>query len=83
MRTTRNNPQYYHLLAQAHSKLNNPQASYMARAEYYALEDDLHSAVRELTRAQEQNKNNAYLQAKIGARLKVLQAQLELREELE
>ncbi len=83
VRTIRNNPQYYHLLAQAQSKLNNPQGSYMARAEYYALEDDLHSAVRELKRAQAENKKSAYLQAKIAARLKVLEEQLELRDELQ
>ncbi len=71
------NPQYYHYLAQAQSKLKNPQASHMARAEYYALQDDLHSAVRELKRAQSYNKDNAYLQAKISARLKKLEAELE------
>jgi predicted Zn-dependent protease len=69
--------QYYHFLAQAQSKLNNPQASHMARAEYYALYDDLHSAVRELTRAQSYDKDNAYQQAKISARLKKFEADLE------
>lgn len=69
-------PQYYYLLAQTENKLNHPQASHMAHAEYYAMQNDLHSAVRELKRAQQYNKNNAYQQAKISARLKELEAEL-------
>lgn len=80
LRKTQDNPHLYNLLAKTQSELNNPQASYIARAEYYALQDDLHSAVRELKRAQAENKDNAYQQAKIAARLAELEADLELRE---
>jgi predicted Zn-dependent protease len=80
IRYTPKHPLYYHYLAQAQSELGNPQASHMARAEYYAMYDDLHSAVRELKRAQTYNKNNDYNQAKISAKLKKLEAELEYLE---
>jgi predicted Zn-dependent protease len=80
IRYTTKHPMYYHYLAQAQSKLGNQQASHMARAEYYTLHDDLHSAVRELKRAQGYNKKDDYVQAKISAKLKKLEAELEYME---
>ncbi len=79
VRKIKNNPQLYHLLAQAYSELGQAQASHVARAEYYAMQDDWHSAVRELKRAQALNKDNAYQQAKIASRLKEVEAQLDLK----
>lgn len=77
IRFAREHIQYYHYLAQAQSELGDPQESHMSRAEYYALQNDLHSAVRELKRAQTFEKDNHYQQAKISARLKEIEAELE------
>ncbi|MFA6038045.1 MAG: M48 family metalloprotease [Legionellales bacterium] len=72
-------PLYYHYLAQAQSELGNPQASHMARANYYAMQDDPSSAIRELKRAQAYDKDNDYIQAKISAQLKKVEKELELK----
>lgn len=80
IRYTTKHPLYYHYLALAQSKLGNQQASHMARAEFYTMLDDLHSAVRELKRAQGFNKNDDYIQAKISAKLKKLESELEYLE---
>lgn len=82
---TRNFPRQldgFQLLAEAETALDHEAASHVAFAEYYALQDELHSAIDQLSLALKTKPNDFYLTSRIEARLQQLQ-QLAQQEKLE